>query len=103
MSIVGHCSADYSDGNFDVSIFGDYSDDGNFDFSIFGNYSDYGNFDVSTFGCYSDDSNFDVSTFGCYSDNSGNHLVHSIPCPRQSWIPTLKTEFDAFFHFGSHF
>ena len=88
MSIVGHCSADYSDGNFDISIFGDYSDDGNFD--------------VSNFGGYSDDSNFDVSTFGCYSDNSGNHLVHSIPCPRQSCIPTLKTRF-AFFHFASHF
>ena len=38
MSIVGHCSADYSDGNFDISIFGDYSDDGNFDVSNFGNY-----------------------------------------------------------------
>ena len=43
MSIVGHCSADYSDGNFDVSIFGDYSDDGNFDVSNFGNYSNDGN------------------------------------------------------------
>ena len=34
MSTVGHCSADYSDGNFDV-YFGSYSDD-----SIFGGYSD---------------------------------------------------------------
>ena len=41
MSIVGH-AADYSDGNFDVSIFGDYSDDGNFDVSNFGNYSNDG-------------------------------------------------------------
>ena len=65
MSMVGHCSADYSDGNFDVSFFGGYSGDGNFDVSIFGDYSDYGN--------------FDVSILGCYSDNSGNHLVHSIP------------------------
>ena len=65
MSIVGHCSADYSDDNFDVSIFCDYSDDGNFDVSIFGGYSDYGN--------------FDVSILGFYSGNSGNHLVHSIP------------------------
>ena len=40
-----------------------------------------------------------MANLGCYSDNSGNHLVHSIPCPRQSWIPTLKTEFDAFFSF----
>ena len=51
MSIFGHCSADYSDGNFDNSLLGGYSDDGN----------------------------FDVSILGCYSDNSGNHLVHSIP------------------------
>ena len=29
-----HCSADYSDGNFDV-YFGDFSDDGNFDVSKF--------------------------------------------------------------------
>ena len=33
MSTVGHCSADYSDGNFDV-YFGSYSDD-----SIFGGFS----------------------------------------------------------------
>ena len=68
MSIVGHCSADCSDGNFDVSIFCDYFDDGNFDLSIF--------------GCYHDDysgGDFDLSIFGDYSDDSGNHLVHSIP------------------------
>ena len=48
MSIVGHCSADYSDDNFDVSIFCGYSDDGN----------------------------FEISSFGGSSDNFGNHLVH---------------------------